>query len=245
MAKHETDAGKAAKAAAKKATKKHTVHLFVLMDETGSMAGLEEAVVTGCNEFLHSFKDVPDARVWLAMFDWHPGEPRMRLKVEGEKAARAKELRIGDYRPRGRTPLNDAIMDALACLDEAAGKDEGVFVAIITDGRENASETSAETVAKAVAKREEKGWGFVYLGAKHDAQAAAANIGLGAKGKAFNFNATRGGVTATAKTTSSLAGTYASAAVAGGAEAAKAAYIPVSEELLDATGGKIEDDDEE
>lgn len=230
-----TDAKKAAKDAAKAQT--GDVHLFILMDESGSMNGKQEAVVTGCNEFLHEFKDNKKARAWLGFFDSHPGEDRLRLKIKGEKASKVSPLEIGDYKPRGMTPLNDAIMDALKALDKAVGKDESVFLAIITDGLENASETSVETVKAALSKREKKGWGFVYLGANHDAEVAARNYGLTGKGQSFNFNATHGGVKSAAKSVTYLASNYA----AGG----QAVMASAASEVHDKTGGILPDEDEE
>jgi Mg-chelatase subunit ChlD len=225
--------------AAKDAAKKQTgnVHLFILMDESGSMSGLEEAVVTGCNEFLHAFKDNKKARAWLGFFDWEPGEPRLRLKVEGKKVADVKKLVHGDYQPRGMTPLNDAIMDALEKLDDAVKEDESAFLAIITDGYENKSEASLEAVKKALSKREKKGWGFVYIGATGDAEAVAAGYGLAGKGQSFNFSATRGGVRGMSSSVTNLAGSYA----AGGASA----MASTASDLYDKTSGTLPDEDED
>lgn len=235
MTKTATDAKKAAKEAVK-GKKTGKVHLFVLMDESGSMSGMQEAVVTGCNEFLHSFKDNKEARVWLGWFDQHPGDDRMRLKVKGEKIADVTPLKIGDYNPRGMTPLNDAIMDSLRALDKAVKKGEEVFVAIITDGLENASETPTAAVKAALAKREKAGWGFVYLGANQDAETTAAGLGLAKKGQAFNFNATRGGVRATMRTASNIGHGYTSLGASGGRLMAAAVY--------DSIDGHIEDDED-
>lgn len=235
VAKTTTDAKKAAKDAAKAQT--GDVHLFILMDESGSMNGKQEAVITGCNEFLHSFKDNKKARVWVGFFDSHPGADRLRLKVKGEKVSKVSPLEIGDYKPRGMTPLNDAIMDSLRALDKVVAKGESVFLAIITDGLENASETSVEAVKDALAKREKKGWGFVYLGANQDAGATARSYGLTGKGQALNFNATRGGVKATTRSVTHLASSYA----AGG----QSALLASASALHAQTGGKLADEEDE
>ena len=236
----------AIKAAKKAAKKTGTIHLMILMDESGSMMGLEEAVVTGCNEFLHSFKDNDDCKAWIAMFDAHPGNDRTRFKIKGKKIADAKELAIEDYNPRGMTPLNDAILDSLTALDKKVGKDETVFMAIITDGYENASEASAQTVKDTIAKYEERGWGFVYLGANQNAEAASASIGLGKKGQAFNFNATKGGVTSTSRFAGAAAATHTENYVSGlRGQALASATTDWSAGEYDKTGGKLEDADED
>lgn len=227
-------AKQAAKDAAK--AKPGNVHLFVLMDESGSMSGNEEAVVTGCNEFLHSFKTNKKARAWLGFFDAHPGVPHLRLRVKGEPVSKVKPLKVSDYKPRGMTPLNDAIMDALTALDEAVGKDEGVFLAILTDGYENASETTTEAVKAALTKREKKGWGFVYLGANQDAGQAARAYGLGAKGQSFNFAATKGGTSSALRSSTQLAQGYTSMGLGG--------MLAQASALHDKTGGVLPEDEE-
>ncbi len=173
-----------------KATAKGNKHVFVLMDESGSMSGLEEAVTTGCNEFIYSFAEDPDAKIWLAWFDHSPGQERTRFKVRGEVAADVKQLAPGDYSPRGATPLNDAIADTVAALDATVNKDENVFLVIITDGYENASEHSTESIRRLLSAREESGWGIVFLGANQNAAETAAEFGMVKPGQAFNFAAT-------------------------------------------------------
>lgn len=169
-------------------------HLFVLMDESGSMRGLEEHVVTGCNEFIHNFADDPGARVWLAWFDRSPGEQRTRVKLHGVPAPEATPLTPGDYNPRGRTPLNDAIADAVGLLDKVAGPDEVVFLAIITDGMENASETSTETIKQLLVAREAAGWGIVFVGANQDTAHTAAARGMHKPSRSRDFRADPAGV---------------------------------------------------
>lgn len=240
MARSTTDAQDAA-AKARAAAKKGRVHLFILMDESGSMCGLEEAVVTGCNEFLHSFRDNKKARIWVAFFDAQPGEDRLRIKVRMKKSVDVEKLSITDYRPRGMTPLNDAVMHSLSALSDVVGDDEGVFMAIITDGKENASETSAGAVARSIDKFEKRGWSFVYLGAKQDAYTSARDIGLGKAGNWFNFNATRAGVRGTSGMVGQMASTYTTGYDEGGVAAASAARISFSEDLLSETGGRIPD----
>jgi hypothetical protein len=188
-----------------KAQSKGSKHVFVLMDESGSMSGLEEAVTTGCNEFIHSFAEDPDAKIWLAWFDHSPGQDRTRFKVRGEVAADVQHLGPGDYSPRGTTPLNDAIADTVAALDAAAGDDENVFLAIITDGYENASEHSTESIRRLLSAREEKGWGIVFLGANQNAVQTAAEFGMTKPGRAFNFDASDEKVRTSMKNVSDVA----------------------------------------
>src|SRR5882757_9335139 len=108
-------------------------HLVILMDESGSMAGNEESVVEGCNQFLHEFaKD--DVTVTIAFFDQSAGEPTVRYRVKTQLIESAKQIVAKDYMPRGMTPLNDAINETIETVAKKAKEDEPVFMAIITDG---------------------------------------------------------------------------------------------------------------
>lgn len=241
MATKTKNAKKSASKLAKKATGK--VHLTFLLDETGSMNGNEEGVVTGVNEFLATFKKEKEAdvRVWLALFDAHPGEPRTRVKIDGKKVGEVKDMKIGDYNPRGMTPLNDAIMDTITTLNEKVKKGEKAFVVILTDGMENASETSAEAVQEAVKKAEKKGWAFLYLGANQQAEVSATQLGLGKKGQALNFRATKRGTSNALRTAShSHSMAFLSSAKSGDENS----YAAAAANLYDQTGGVLPEDEE-
>lgn len=227
-------------AEARRAAKKKT-HLIVLIDESGSMQPLVESVVTGVNKLLATFRE-GDAktRVTLGLFDEHPGADRIRYPAKAAKLKGVEDWAAADYNPRGMTPLNDAILDAVTLGLAEAKDDESVFLAVITDGMENASEASRDTVRAALVDAETKHhWGIVYLGANQDAQAVAAAYGLRGKGQAYTFMATPSSVGQTMATVSAHAG--ARAAAGPGAQGA-AAYEASSSSLYDQTGGTLTGD---
>lgn len=232
---------KAAISASDAAKKVGSKQIFVLMDESGSMQGLEEAVTTGCNEFIHEFVEDPDAQIWLAWFDQSPGETRTRLKIKGEPAREVKPLMPADYSPRGLTPLNDAIADCVSLLDMAASDDEIVFFAIITDGMENASETSTASTKSLLTAREEAGWGIVFVGANQNANATAADFGMAKPGRAFNFRADEEGVKATMHGVAYLA---TSRGRAGKGRDGLAMYDEIASELHTKKRGNIDSKDD-
>lgn len=217
-------------------------HMFVLMDESGSMNGLEEAVVTGCNEFMREVADVRRSRTWLAMFDKSPGEPRTRFLLRAMRRRDLRPLAIRQYNPRGMTPLNDAIVDAVVALDHAAEPQDTVFLAIITDGMENASETSTDEVRRLLKDREAAGWGIVFLGANQDTVRTAADYGMNRPGRAFNFDATREGVAASMCTVSHLARSR--SAMAPGARG-REMYDAIAETQFNERGGRADGGDED
>lgn len=197
------DAGKQAK----KLAKGTQSHLVLLCDESGSMIPNVESVVNGVNEFKHEFSD-KDVRITLAMFDHHPGEDRTRIKWNDKKVNSCKDLTASDYKPRGLTPLYDAIIDVIDSLDNKLSNDETALVIILTDGLENRSEHSEEDVKKLIKKREKQGWKFLYLGANQEATKVAAGIGLSGKGQSFNFTSSPVGTKSVLRSATHLAGTY-------------------------------------
>jgi hypothetical protein len=72
----------------------------------------------------------------------------------------------------------DDTMDYITSFD-AAERPETVVVVVLTDGKENASETPQEMVRARVEKcREEHGWEFLFIGANQDAALTASKMGM-------------------------------------------------------------------
>lgn len=160
---------------------------FVL-DETGSMHDIKEDTIGGFNQWLEEQKqvDVEETRFSLVLFSKIQGEKTYRMKYDGVPIEEVEELDESTYRPRGTTPLLDAIgitIDSLGTrLDKMDQDDrpESVIVAILTDGLENASEEyTLERVKEMVTHQQEKyGWNSIFLGCGIDAFAASAQMGI-------------------------------------------------------------------
>lgn len=143
-----------------------TVLTFV-QDETGSMLGIEDETISAFNEYFDTLKKDKkigevEAVVW--QFSDSPGENRVRLLHEGA-LGKTPKLTPKNYRPRGVTPLLDAVGTALKQA-ESKKADRYLFI-VQTDGLENASKDfTREQIAKLVAKKEKsKNWTLVFLGA--------------------------------------------------------------------------------
>jgi Mg-chelatase subunit ChlD len=224
------------------------VHVVVLVDESGTMGWLVEPVVSGVNQLVESFRQGKGtARITVGFFDASPGLPRTRFGRLGRPAKKFEQLTAADYRPRGMTPLYDAIVDAVNLMDDERKGDEVGFLAIVTDGLENASETTLDGAKRALKRLTKRGDSVVFLGANIDAEGVAADLGLGKRGQSFNFTASRAGTQSTFSTASTLGSTrrYAGAGAQGAA-----LYDAQAGQLYDETGGKVpeqaegDDDDE-
>lgn len=179
--------------------KKDTLHVGLLIDESGSMGPMHGAVIGGTNEFVAKLAaDQNGARVLatLGMFDLHGNDPVVRTKFEDIPVAEVGTLGSDDYAPRGATPLNDAVAKTIRAMDKRVKKGHRAMLVILTDGLENSSETSTLNVRKLILSREKRGWEFIYLGANQDAWAESDRIGITARGKKFDWDASPEGTRA-------------------------------------------------
>lgn len=183
----------ATKKAAKKAPALTTVVALVL-DETGSMSPTVSDTIGAVNEYFDSLtKDTPEARVSVMEFsDCFGGEDTFRVLASDEKPADVPRLTTTNYRPRGNTPLYDAIGKAIT---ETEGvKADRYLLVVMTDGQENASkEWKLDGIKKLIEKKQGENWTIVYLGANQDAWAIGTAMGVAA-GNTMSYAQTAQGV---------------------------------------------------
>jgi len=174
------------------------VKVWMLLDRSGSMGHLQEAVVEGTNRFLQEQRGGEgECRLTLAQFD---SQDPFEVLVDAKRIERVDDLTAADYQPRGTTPLYDAIGSLLERAKDRRkqrkrdGKSaEDQVVVIFTDGMENASvEYSRKRIFKRITKRQKQGWTFVFLGANQDSYATGRRLGI-RRGGIQNYGATREG----------------------------------------------------
>jgi uncharacterized protein YegL len=178
---------------------KDTLHVGLLVDESGSMSGNEPAVVGGINEFvakLAADQNGTKVLATLGMFDLHGNDPVVRVKFEGIPVSEVDTLGPGDYAPRGATPLNDAVVKTIKAMDARVKEGHRAMLVILTDGYENSSRAPSGKVRKLIHEREKRGWEFIYLGANQDSWAESQRIGIADRGKQFDFDASPAGTRA-------------------------------------------------
>jgi uncharacterized protein YegL len=160
------------------------LHLHVLLDRSGSMASMRDAVLAGFAQLLVDQQAIggPEPRITLVQFD---NEDPAEVVLDAIRLHEARPLDAETFVPRGATPL----LDATASLVERASRrvadrrrkgkrDESIVVVTITDGCENASTRhSLKDVIRLVDAKKAEGWTFAYLGATLDAYADASSLG--------------------------------------------------------------------
>lgn len=190
--------------------KKQNENLIVgfCLDESGSMSQIEQATISGFNEYLSDLRSQPGSTLLsLTMFsDRHgPGSSSFREFCVATDVGRVKDLDRRTYTPHGNTPLYDAIGHTVRELEAQIGDtSDPVLFVIQTDGLENASrEWTRERIVDLIQEKEAAGWKFIYLGANQDemtAERAGAIMGMSVGSTvAYDYGQTRiaySGVTA-------------------------------------------------
>ena len=157
--------------------------MVFIIDQSGSMSGLESDTVGGFNSTVAKQKKNGNdkALVSLVLFSNSSRVVYDRVDIDA-----VEKLTEDDYMPGGCTALLDAVGDAISHIsivhkyarDEDVPK-KTVFV-IITDGMENASRKYTYKDIKGLISRqkEKHNWEFLFLGANIDSQKEADNLGI-------------------------------------------------------------------
>jgi Mg-chelatase subunit ChlD len=170
--------------------------IMLLVDRSGSMAGIVDATLRGMQRFVRQQKE---KRVNLSVVafgtDWHDQLQLQTLLDTTIADPNNRSILPSMYRPEGDTPLLAAVWTSINRLEQRARKQDRVLLAIMTDGIENASGKQF-TKAKVRSRIEQKivdGWLFVYLGAEFEAWRTGEDMGLG-RLNALSWSPTQEGV---------------------------------------------------
>lgn len=178
----------------KKNPKEQSILINLVIDRSSSMGFVQDAVISGFNEFIATQKDVPgNAEVSLTFFS-----EESALQYVGCNIADVEDFTKASYVPNGMTALNDAVADSIErvteYLNELKKKDrpDKVLFVVYTDGEENSSKRTTTRALKALIEKHSKKWEFVFLGANQNAWAAGGNIGVRGATHTMSFDHTPG-----------------------------------------------------
>lgn len=162
----------------------NTIDVIFIVDNSGSMSGLEKDTLGGFNSVLQQQKQFDaDDQVFITTLLFNSQYHYLHQRVPLEKVSPLSEK---EYQVGGMTALLDAMGDGISKLKqqidlaEQAQGEHRVLCVVITDGEENSSrEYTHSQIKNLVENRQNKDkWEFLFLGANIDAFSAAKNIGI-------------------------------------------------------------------
>ena len=171
--------------------KNNITELVLILDRSGSMAGLESDTIGGFNSMIEKQKKL-DGKCYVStvLFDNESEVLHDRIDL-----ADVPKMTDKEYFPRGCTALLDAVGGAIHHIENihkyARKEDvpEHTLFCITTDGMENASRKyDLKKIRKMIEAKKEIGWEFIFIGANIDAVSAAADIGI-SEDRAVNYTA--------------------------------------------------------
>lgn len=159
-------------------------HDYILLDRSGSMndAGKWADSVNAINGYVHGLAEKKvDTGVTLALFD----KPNLAMEFEILRdritPSTWRNVGIVEARPRGWTPLNEALLRIIEIANRAGHRNEDhVAIVVLTDGMENGSDPVKATrheAKKALDACRARGWEIIFIGANFDNWSQAEGYG--------------------------------------------------------------------
>ena len=156
-------------------------HVTFVLDSSGSMSAIREDTIGGFNTFLKE-QQSEDGSATVSLIDFNT---TVEITYRGMAMEGAEKLTPDTYTPGGKTALFDAIVtgveDTTAFISgiDPEERPENVIVVVLTDGKENASETPQEAVREHIeTKQDDHDWEFLFIGANQDAALTAEGVGI-------------------------------------------------------------------
>lgn len=174
---------------------KNLTELVFILDESGSMYGLEKDTIGGFNSTIAKQKKEPGkCLVSTVCFATHQRVIHDRVNLKD-----IKDMTANDYRSSGSTALIDTIAKSIKHIKkvhkyirEEDRPNKTMFI-ITTDGMENAScEYSLKETKKMIEDCKNEGWEFIFLAANIDAYETAKDYGFDEDSTVNYVNDTKG-----------------------------------------------------
>jgi hypothetical protein len=145
-------------------------HIAFCIDESGSIAGIVRPLVAAYNKNVDGIRDAVLAEgqeaTMTALTFGHRTLRHRKLYV-GHQVQTVKELKDGDIKPSGMTPLFDSVYRAIKQLEEMddGNPDTTFIVNVVTDGQENSSREPGvnATIREMEKKIATDRWTFAFL----------------------------------------------------------------------------------
>lgn len=160
---------------------KNLTELVFVLDQSGSMAGREEAVVNDYNQMIEKQKKIKgEALVTTILFSNKTTFLHERVNIN-----KIKPIATSDYKIFGGTALIDAIgegIEKIKTIHKYASKNQvpkRTMFLITTDGLENmSSKYSYDDIDRMIKEQEKVGWIFIFVAENIECALMAKHIGI-------------------------------------------------------------------
>jgi len=150
---------------------KKTIHYALILDQSGSMQDLKDVVITSFNEQVEMImklqKKEPDVEIKITLCIFND---EVDFKYTCQNLDYLQKLTSTDYQPNSCTALYDAMGITMLKIHEIMQPKDQVFLAIFTDGLENASKNyTAKDIRLKLKMVEKEGWEIQFFCRYEDA----------------------------------------------------------------------------
>lgn len=168
-------------------------HDFILLDRSGSMESMWFESITAINAYVMDLAERHvDTRVTLVAFDAVQGDLDFKVLRDAISPTKWETVTDREAKPRGMTPLNDAIGKLVFLANLKAYT--RVCLIIMTDGQENMSreDKTGARANKLLAECRKKEWPVIFLGVAYEPKAHAQMAGSYANTEGHTMSASGG-----------------------------------------------------
>merc|ERR1719333_622804 len=202
-----------------------TMHVFFLLDRSGSMHSIADDVVGSFNSYLSEQRRDAGGGLKLTLAQFDSNDP-FQVVHDGRDINEIADFTRASFQPRGATPLFDSIASLIHKADTSVAQrkeqhlePERVVLVVLTDGQENSSrEFTRSQVRDMIQQREkEAGYSVVFLGANIDSYKEAGDVGIpttNTQNFAFDSEGVKSAYRSLSRATLSQRSTYAQAGAA-------------------------------
>ncbi len=157
-----------------------TIHYAFILDQSGSMTPLKHEVISGFNEQVEAIaklkKENPDSEIKFTLCVFND---TIEFRCINKSIDKLKPLKSHQYEPNSSTALYDALGTTIKKVNEQFMPNDKVFIAIFTDGLENAStDFSSTDIRRLLAQAEEKKWEIRFFCQKEDSLFYKSHLGI-------------------------------------------------------------------
>ena len=143
-------------------SRKEKTHYLIVLDQSGSMEGIKNTVISSFNEQIQSLQKQSkemDIEITLSVFN----DTTTLLNLSA-KIGDVKKLNDKNYQPDSLTALYDAIIITYNKMKHHIKKNDHFVALVLTDGMENSSkEYNNKDVQRLIKKVEKRGGIFNFL----------------------------------------------------------------------------------